>query len=266
MPIPVSKLLPDPTDLTSLEPEELAGVLLEHLNTYRSGESSIFQNGRINLQQLLAQPQIWRPAYKARQSGQLDEIDRAVIEAWTWLQTEGFLLRDPTQPAEWYNLSRRAERLKSRTDFEAYRKASLLPKAQLHPLLASKVYPAFLRGDYDTAIFQSFKEVEIAVRTAGGFGSNDLGTDLMRKALRPIPKNNQPSAPPGPLTDTSIPVAEQEATMSLFAGAIGFYKNPQSHRHVPTEAASAAEVIMLASQLLRIVDTLKAQQSAPVQP
>ena len=43
---------------------------------------------------------------------------------------------------------------------------------------------------------------------------------------------------------------------NLFAGAIAMYKNPQSHRYVPTGAVDAAEVIVYASQLLRIVDRL----------
>jgi uncharacterized protein (TIGR02391 family) len=156
----------------------------------------------------------------------------------------------------WFFVSRRAKQITSRQDFDAYRKASLLPKGQLHPLIASKVYPAFLRGEYDTAVFQAFRQVEIAVRDAGNFSSNDLGTDLMRKAFRPEAKNAQSAVPAGPLTDVQIPAAEQEAMANLFAGEIGFYKNPQSHRHVPTEAASAAEVILFASQLLRIVDSL----------
>jgi len=44
---------------------------------------------------------------------------------------------------------------------------------------------AFLRGDYDVAIFQAFKEVEVAVRTRGGFSATDIGTDLMRRAFAP---------------------------------------------------------------------------------
>lgn len=86
----------------------------------------------------------------------------------------------------------------------------------------------------------------------------------MHAAFRPAEKNDKPVTP-GPLTDTQLLTAEQEAMRNLFAGAIGLYKNPQSHRHVPTHPEDAAEVIVFASQLLRIVDRLKPQEATGVQ-
>lgn len=63
----------------------------------------------------------------------------------------------------------------------------------------------------------------------------------------------------GPLTDTTLVPAEQQAMSDLFAGAIGLYKNPASHRtQGGIQPADAVERIMFASQLLRIVDERKA--------
>lgn len=58
----------------------------------------------------------------------------------------------------------------------------------------------------------------------------------------------------GSLSDQTIPKVEREALSHLFAGAIGSYKNPHSHRNVAIEAEEAVEMIMLGSHLLKIVD------------
>ena len=84
------------------------------------------------------------------------------MEAWAWLQSAGLLKAGLTGGC--FFVSRRGKQITSRDDFAAYRKAGLLPKGQLHQLIVSKVYPAFMRGEYDTAVFQAFREVEVAVR------------------------------------------------------------------------------------------------------
>ena len=236
-------IVPNPEDLLSLEVEELAGVLLMHLN---SGEATLHHYNFFNhLRQ--------HPVYGEGN----EKVNQALMEAWDWLANEGFLAKqgDDHSKSQTF-ITRRGQRIKSREDFAAYRKANLLPKGQLHPLIASRVYPAFLRGEYDTAIFQAFREVEVAVRQAGQFPQELVGDKLMRAAFASA-KTGQP----GPLADTNLPGGEQEAMSHLFAGAFGLYRNSTAHRYVPTHPQEAAEVIMFASQLLRIVDRLKPQSS-----
>jgi uncharacterized protein (TIGR02391 family) len=175
-----------------------------------------------------------------------DRLLRALMEAWMWLEREGMIAPIPAEEG-WYFITRRGKQITKATDLNAYHRADVLPKRLLHPVIAQKVWATFLRGDYDTAVFQSFKEVEVAVRNASGLAPEDIGTALMRKAFDPAK---------GSLTDASLPQSEKEALAHLFAGAIGSYKNPHSHRTVSiTDSTEAVEMIMLASHLLKIVDS-----------
>ena len=227
-------LVPDAKDLLELEPEELAGVLMEYLNSLPLSEQRSLNRYNFSLNSTVQEyPQ-----------DQHEKLSQALMEAWAWLEREGFLVPKPGLQGEWVIISRRGRKLRTRDQVYRYRQANLLPRHQLHPRIAHKVWASFLRGDYDTAVFQAFKEVEVRVRRAAQFADTDIGANLMRKAFRER----------GPLTDDAAPKAEQEALSNLFAGAIGSYKNPHSHRSVTIESSEAAEMIILASHLLCIVD------------
>ena len=129
--------------------------------------------------------------------------------------------------------------------------SDFLPEHEFHPAISSKVWSFFSHRAYDTAVFEAFKQVEIAVRKAGGYAEADIGVKLMRKAFNV--KN-------GDLTDPEQQESEKEARFFLFVGAIGAYKNPGSHRDVEITAEEAIEMIALASLLLRIVDSRSSQR------
>jgi uncharacterized protein (TIGR02391 family) len=183
------------------------------------------------------------------------EVGRAIAEAWQWLQNEGLLMPDLDQPNGWFCLTRKGAALRTGADLEAYRQGGLLPSALLHPTFAEKMRPMFMRGDYDVAVFQSFKEVEVAVREAARMSNSDIGRKLMQAAFNPDT---------GPLTDRDADKGERVGLMDLFSGGIGHCKNPPGHRERDFDRVSAARLIAFASYLLTEVETIGASKS-PVQ-
>jgi len=127
-------------------------------------------------------------------------------------------------------------------------KWTLVPSLLFHPIIIKKAYPALKREEFDTAAFRAFKAVEVRVRELSGLSADVVGTALMRKAF---------DIETGPLTDTTSPRAEQEALAHLFAGAIGCYKNPHSHRDVELTFNETFEMLLVASHLLQILERVK---------
>lgn len=126
-------------------------------------------------------------------------------------------------------------------------KWTLVPELLFHPIIIKKAYPALSREEHDTAVFRAFKSVEVHVRKLSKLPNELVGTGLVRKAFDPET---------GALADKTLPKAEREALSHLFAGSLGCYKNPHSHRDVEITFNEAFEMLLVASHLLQVLDRI----------
>jgi uncharacterized protein (TIGR02391 family) len=219
------ELVSDRDLVLAMQPEELAGPLLHEISQ------------RIRRRD---KPTPYGFALGFSQVG--DDVRDAIAEAWSWLQREGCLAPDWRYNGDVVIITRRGRELLELFDGKGPIGGELIVKNLLHRQVYLKAWPSFIRREFDLAVFAAVREVEVAVRVKGGFSDSDLGVDLMRKAFRES----------GPLANPATLPAEREAVAHMFAGTVGSYKNPSSHRNVAINDVEAIEIMVLASHLLII--------------
>lgn len=172
-------------------------------------------------------------------------VDSALMESWQRLQSGGLIMQAPGQAPRVMTLSAKGRVAADGANFEEIAVRQMLRREMLHAELQGAVYENFASGNYDTAVRDAFVQVEIAVREEARLAAALVGVKLMREAFNPST---------GKLTDMTLPVSERERIADLFAGAIGTFKNPLSHRKVGnTDPAPVIEELLFASRLLRFV-------------
>ena len=161
----LTSLIPDVEVLIALAPEELAEVVLRLANDGR------MQNGLVHLQSIASNIHGTQGTSDGYPQGRKKDAELVLAEAWNWLSVQGLLIPEPggNGNSGWMLMSRRARSILASGTFKTYVRSVAFPKALLHPSIADEVWLDIVRGDVETAVFKSFRAVEIAVRAAGQF-------------------------------------------------------------------------------------------------
>jgi Protein of unknown function (Hypoth_ymh) len=99
------------------------------------------------------------------------DASRVIGHAWKALEDAGLIEEpDPENGKNGYRVpSPKGKAAHAATDYAAVRMRSEFSRDMFHPGLPDAAWNAFSAGDYDTAVFEAFKSVEVAVRTKGDF-------------------------------------------------------------------------------------------------
>jgi len=243
----------DPNLVLSMPIEELAGYLIVHHQNQRSFN---VHNVMCGIQSPVGPNSIINPAGLDYQTKEL--YKEALVEAYSWAFTEGLFILDPNQiQGNWWKVSRRGRQLKTPLDVLKLADRNILPKSFLHPMILEHAAPIFQMGKYDAAVFQAFKQVEIATREATGLSAD--GATLMKTAFNTDKNKGQ--------INTAEEPSEREGLMFVFAGAIQLFRNSTGHKNIQLDPKEAAHLLIHASYLLNLLEKhVQAAKNVKVAP
>jgi uncharacterized protein (TIGR02391 family) len=180
----------------------------------------------------------------------------AVHEALAWAERELLLVKNykSMPPSDALMLSRSGLTFTA-DDLPRMRIERILPEFLLHYRMRAICMDIFNSGHFQAAVFEAFRVLEVAVRERANYDDTRYGTDMISLAF-----NDER----GPLRDQTATLAERQAMQRLMSGAYGVYKNPSGHRDIElTDPQKAAELLIIASHLLRIVEARSHTQNLP---
>jgi uncharacterized protein (TIGR02391 family) len=191
----------------------------------------------------------------------------ALAEGWQRLVLDGLIVdwppTDPQYPnngrGDVFQLTRWGHQVRAQGE----RGGALLSArrrlgVELHPQIATRVRDAVAVGAFEQAAIIALRAIEARVRDLvgdprGRRGDRLTGTALMQHAF---------ASDTGPLRDREAEPGERVGVMNLFTGAFGAIRNALVHTEVEwSDSVEAAEYVLLADLLMRLLDRAEQQAS-----
>ncbi len=237
-------ITPNTQTLLEMTEQELALVLLEDMQA-----RELSQIGKANRTSLGSQFETLLIQQSPQRNPQeiIDRLNKVGRSAYAALEQCGLAEADDDLNGQngYLVLTSKGQEETHASDLERVRVRGFLREEMLHQSLRGKVFLDFTSNEFDSAILEAFKTVEISVRDAAHLTAADYGRALTIKAF----------AVGGPLSKPSDKKGDCEALSGLFAGALSRFRNPGAYsKRTFEDVLEAMEELMFASRLLRIVD------------
>jgi hypothetical protein len=170
----VLQIVSSPEQILVLTPNELARALLEDMQA-REQDPTGGMAKRDSLGALISPANFNSIRQNPRElQNQLEKTGR---NAYALLERSGFIEAD--QGVNGMNgyllLTPKGRATTELVDFERVRIRSLLKQEMLHSALRGKVYADFAADEFDSAVLEAFKTVEIEVRKAASLPEREQG-------------------------------------------------------------------------------------------
>ena len=176
----LTELVPDIETLLEMVPAELAGVAIEQLiSAEKASEKDLLHPAAFCRQHESFGQQL--------APGVAERITKQLAEALSWLKTHGLIASSPESPVSGYFfVTRMGREVGSGKSLAAFRKAGELPKERMHLSIAERCHAQYIRGEFDSAVFEAYKTLEVKVREAAKLPQSLLRTALARRAPEEI--------------------------------------------------------------------------------
>jgi hypothetical protein len=123
------KEAPPPEELVKMEPEALAPCVLKYLQSQPKRIINRYNFTLVSDRELIE---------RLGPFG-LERYAECLMEAWTYLERQGFIAPQPGQQGEWAFVTRKGQKVVEAQDFGTYKQSYLLYSESLDPVLLQKV-------------------------------------------------------------------------------------------------------------------------------
>jgi hypothetical protein len=184
------QLVPDAASVETMHVAELGGYILEVL--VGLGNEDAGQRHRGNFCGTAADMY----SEDLRRDGVHPGVFQACAEAWLWLEANQLICPQPKNGG-WYFVTRKGAEVRDFSGVRNLIESEQLPASFVHPSFLRDVRSLYMQGRYDTAVFEAFRLLEVAIRDRAGLGHDLISTKLAGRASHPKRASSR-TCPPKP--------------------------------------------------------------------